>query len=66
MTYRLVMRQLDAEEEIEASRLEDCPALVRAFILSNDLSADDWIAGEVYQGDKLLERLAFNGRPIEA
>lgn len=66
MTYRLVMRQLDAEEEIEAFRLEDCPALVRAFILNNDLLADDWIAGEVYQGDKLLERLAFNGRPIEA
>ena len=66
MTYRLVMRQLDAEEEIEASRLEDCPALVRAFILSNDLSADDWIAGEVYQGDRLLTCLAFNGKPIEA
>ena len=66
MTYRVVMRQLDAEDEVEASRLEDCPALVRAFILNNDLSADDWIVGEVYQGDTLLERLAFNGRPIEA
>lgn len=66
MTYKVVMRQLDAEDEIEASRLEDCPALVRAFILNNDLSADDWVAGEVYQGDRLLARLAFNGRPIEA
>ena len=65
MTYRLVMRQLDAEDEIETSRLEDCPALVRAFILNNDLSADDWVAGEVYQGDTLLERLAFNGKSIE-
>lgn len=60
------MRQLDAEEEIEASRLEDCPALVRAFILNNGLSANDWIAGEVYQGDRLLERLAFNGKPSKA
>lgn len=66
MTYRLVMRQLDAEDEIEAARLEDCPALVRTFILNNDLSADDWIAGEVYQGDWLLARLAFNGKPVEA
>ena len=66
MTYRLVMRQFDAEDEIKATRLEDCPTLVRSFILNNDLSADDWIAGEVYQGDRLLVRLAFNGRPIEA
>lgn len=66
MTYRLVMRQFNAEDELEATRLEDCPRLVRSFVLNNDLSADDWIAGEVYQGDKLLERLAFNGRPIEA
>lgn len=66
MTYRLVMRQFDAEDEIKATRLEDCPALVRAFILNNDLSADDWIAGEVYQGDQLLMRLAFNGKPIDA
>lgn len=65
MTYRLVMRQLDAEDEIEAARLEDCPALVRAYILNNDLSASDWIAGEVYQGGALVERLAFNGRKIE-
>lgn len=65
MTYKLVMRQLSAEDEIEAARFEDCPALVRAFILNNDLSADDWIAGEVYQGDQLLMRLAFNGKPID-
>lgn len=65
MTYRLVMRQLDAEEEIETSRLEDCPALVRAFILNNDLSASDWIAGEVYLGNELVERLAFNGCIME-
>lgn len=66
MTYRLIMRQLDAEDELEAARFEDCPALVRAFILNNNLSADDWIAGEVYQGDQMLARLAFNGKPIEA
>ncbi len=65
MIYRLVMRQLDAEEEVEVSRLDDCPAAVRAFILNNDLSADDWIAGEVYLDGALVERLAFNGARIE-
>jgi hypothetical protein len=64
MTYRIVVRTVDAEEEIEASRFEDCPALIRAHILNNDLSAQDWLSAEVYLGDELQARLAFNGRKI--
>lgn len=64
MIYRVIMRQLDTVDELEAENLSDCPALVRAYILNNDVSSSNWIAGEVYLGDTLIERLAFNGRKM--
>lgn len=69
MIYNLVCRYLDAGREqaepaIPASSLPECAALVRAFILNNDLGAGDWIAGEVYDGPELVARLAYNGRAI--
>lgn len=69
MIYDLVRRYIDAGREqaepaIPAGSLQECAALVRAFIRNNDLGAGEWIAGEVYQGGTLVERLAFNGRKI--
>lgn len=69
MIYSLICRYVDAgleqaEPAIPARSLQECAALVRAFILNNDLGAGEWIAGEVYQGGTLVESLAFNGRKI--
>ena len=69
MIYNLVCRYLDAgkakaESAVPARSISECAALVRAFILNNDLGARDWIAGEVYEGQKLVARLAYNGRVI--
>lgn len=69
MIYNLVCRYLDAgrdrvELAVLARSLQECAALVRAFILNNDLGAGEWIAGEVYDGKELVAKLAFNGRAI--
>lgn len=69
MIYNLVCRYLDAGREraelaVPARSLQECAALVRAFILNNDLGAGEWIAGEVYDGKELVAKLAFNGRAI--
>lgn len=69
MIYNLVCRYLDAGKEraesaIPAENLLECSALVRAFILNNDLGAGEWIAGEVYDGKELVAKLAYNGRAI--
>ena len=69
MIYKLVCRYLDAGREqaepgVRARSLQECAAFVRAFILNNDLGAGEWIAGEVYDGDKLVAKLAYNGRAI--
>ena len=69
MIYNLVCRYLDAGKEraesaVSARSLSECSALVRAFILNNDLGAGAWIAGEVYDGKGLVAKLAYNGRVI--
>ncbi len=69
MIYNLVCRYLDAGKEraesaVSARSLSECSALVRAFILNNDLGAGEWIAGEVYDGKGLVAKLAYNGRVI--
>lgn len=69
MIYNLVCRYLDAGKEtaesaVSAKGLSECSALVRAFILNNDLGAGEWIAGEVYDGQELVAKLAYNGRVI--
>lgn len=69
MIYNLICRYLDAgkeqtEQGVLACSLQECVALVRACILNNDLGAGEWIAGEVYDGEKLVARLAYNGRVI--
>lgn len=69
MIYNLICRYLNAGKErtepgIPAGSLLECSALVRAFILSNDLGAGEWIAGEVYDGKELVAKLAYNGRAI--
>lgn len=61
MIYRVVFRQLNTEEETVTHDLACCSQLVRNFIINNDISADDWLAGEVYAGDELISRIAFNG-----
>lgn len=68
-TYKLVCRYLDAGREqaepgVTARSLQECAALVRACVLNNDLGAGEWIAGEVYNGEKLVAKLAYNGRAI--
>lgn len=69
MIYNLVCRYLDAGKErvesaVPVENLSECSALVRAFILNNDLGAGEWIAGEVYDGKELVAKLAYNGRAI--
>lgn len=69
MIYNLICRYLDAgsertEPNIPVQSLQECAALVRACILNNDLGAGEWIAGEVYDGEKLVAKLAYNGRAI--
>lgn len=69
MIYSLICRYLDAGKEqadpaIPAQSFQECTALVRAFILNNDLGAGEWIVGEVYDGEKLVARLAYNGRAM--
>lgn len=69
MIYSLICRYFDAGRErtepgIPAQSLHECAALVRACVLNNDLGAGEWIAGEVYDGDKLVVKLAYNGRTI--
>lgn len=69
MIYDLVCRYVDAGKEqtepaVPARSLQECAALVRAFILNNDLGAGEWIAGEVYNGSELVARLAYNGQAI--
>ena len=69
MIYKLICRYLDAGKEraeaaVPAGSLSECSALVRAFILNNDLGAGEWIAGEVYDGKELVAKLAYNGRAI--
>lgn len=67
MIYNLVCRYLDAgrertESAVPAQSIQECTALVRVFILNNDLGAGEWIAGEVYDGKELVAKLAYNGR----
>lgn len=69
MIYSVVFRYLDAgREQAERSGpardLPECSAFVRAFVLNSGLGAGEWIAGEVYAGDELVARLAYNGRAI--
>ena len=69
MIYNLVCRYIDAGKEraesaVSARSLSECSALVRAFILNNDLGAGEWIAGEAYDGKGLVAKLAYNGRVI--
>lgn len=69
MIYNLICRYLDAGKEqaergVLACSLQECADLVRACILNNDLGAGEWIAGEVYDGEKLVAKLAYNGRVI--
>lgn len=67
MIYDLVARYLNAGQEQteqigQARDVLECSALVRDFILNNDLGAGEWLAGEVYADGELVTRLAYNGR----
>ncbi len=68
MAYKIVFRYVEnGEERAEQASVKVNPAsAVRAFIINNDLTANDWIAGDVYTDtDKLEASLAFNGRPYK-
>ena len=65
MRYKLLIRLVDAEEELEVASLTEAAASLQAYRVNNDVRASEWLGAEVYDNGVPVSRLAYNGMEIE-
>ena len=46
----------------EADTIEELQSIVRAYIDEHDLGAGNWTGGKVFEGEKEIGRISYNGR----
>ena len=58
----------DAESnmKVKVDSLEDAVRECMEFIGRNDLGSGNWVGGKVYEGKKLIAKIAYNGRVWDA
>ena len=52
----------DSNHYITVSTLDEASLECRKFIERNNLGNGNWIGGEVYENNKCIARIAYNGR----
>ena len=51
--------------KITVKSLDEASAACRSFIERNELGNGNWAGGDVYEGNKVINRIAYNGRIME-
>ncbi|MDH5388528.1 MAG: hypothetical protein OEY06_08765 [Gammaproteobacteria bacterium] len=55
----------ESDSKVSVKSLEEASAACRSFIERNELGNGNWAGGDVYEGDKHIATIAYNGRIMD-